>query len=661
MLNHFSAGLSRFRNPNFSVGYGKGQVEKLGLKGVGGDLFPWVDFNHDYVRFGDTIASDNYYTNFTFLDTLSVIRSNHTLKLGFEVQRNRNNFRDYGSSGGNWQFNQLSTGLPGLSASGNSWASFLLGDVYSASSFFPFLQYGNRNGYYGIWANDDWKVTPKLTLNLGMRWEVQPGFTDPNNRLSYMDPSVPNAAVGGIQGAYVFASQGKFSRTGDTHWKDFAPRFGFGYRITDKTVIRGGYGIFFAQIITQGTGVNGLREGYNMSASFSSADLGVTPAMNWDSGFRQDFAHPPQTIPDLKNTQGATLVDRYRSTLVPYTQQFNFLIEQQVGQHMSFRAGYVGNVGKRLHTGIDWNQVNPSYLKLGDLLSKNILDPAVVSAGFKEPFTGFATLWGSRGTLAQSLRRWPQYTSVGQAGATFANSSYHSMQISGERRMAKGFMFTLAYTFSKSINDAGVFSTATGRMDNFNRSLDKSLSETDQPHIISISYIYELPFGPGKKWATGGVGGKVLGGWKVTGLQMYASGMPLSITMNNNLPIGNAGQRPNVVSSSIRSNVGSGAFEPARDVWINASAFATPAAYTFGNAARYLNVRSMTTRSEALGILKDTKWGERYNWQIRFETSNPFNRVVWGAPVTNYSSGSFGRISSAGGSRQITLGTKLYF
>jgi hypothetical protein len=136
-------------------------------------------------------------------------------------------------------------------------------------------------------------------------------------------------------------------------------------------------------------------------------------------------------------------------------------------------------------TAIDWNQVNPSYRALAIAVEEH-LDLAVVAAGFKEPFAGFATLWGSRGTLAQALRRWPQYTGVGQAGATFANSSYHSLQISGERRMSKGFMFTMAYTFSKSINDAGVFSTATGRMDNFNRALDKSLSETDQPHILTL-------------------------------------------------------------------------------------------------------------------------------------------------------------------------------
>jgi hypothetical protein len=666
VLNRFSAGLSRFRNPNFSVHFRKGWIDKLGLKGVGDDLFPWVDFNHDYMRFGDTIASDNYFTNFTFLDTVSLIRSNHTVKIGAEVQRHRNNFRDYGTTGGNFQFNQLSTGLPGVARSGNSWASFLLGDVYSASAFFPYLQYGNRNGYYSLWANDDWKVTPKLTLNLGMRWEVQPGFTDPNNRLSYMDPSVPNPGAGGLPGAYVFAGNCQgcsgFTSTGNTHWKDFAPRFGMAYRLTDKTVVRGGYGIFFAQIITQGTGVNGLREGYNVSASFATADNGITPAFNWDNGFPQNFKRAPLIDPTLKNTQGATLVDRDRSTLVPYTQQFNFLIEQQVGANTSFSIGYVGNLGRRIHTSMNWNQTDPRYLSLGALLQRNILDAQVRAAGFSEPYAGFATQWGARGTLVQALKRFPQFTGVSQAGSTFGLSSYHSLQISGERRMSRGLMFTLAYTFSKSIANTEGFSSGTGAMDWFNRALDRSITSIDQPHILTVSYIYELPFGPGKPYLTGGAGSKVLGGWKITGLHMYSSGTPISVTMNNNLPLGNNSQRPDIVSSNLRTSISAGEFDPGRgDLWLNPAAFATPAAYTFGNAPRYTNARIPTRLSESLGLLKDTRIGERYNLQFRFETSNPFNRVVFGGPTSNFSSGAFGRIGSAGGGRLITLGLKLYY
>jgi len=667
IVNRFSAGLSRFRNPNFSVHYGKGWPEKLGLKGVGGDLFPWVDFNHDYVRFGDTIASDNYFTNFTFLDTVSVLRSNHTLKMGVEVQRHRNNFRAYDSSGGNFQFNQLSTGLPGVSASGNAWASFLLGDVYTGSSFFPFLQSGNRNGYYSLWFNDDWKVTPKLTLNLGVRWEIQPPFTDPNNRLSYMDPAKPNTALGGIPGAYTFAGTGPgrdgWTTTGETHWKDIAPRFGFAYRVAKDTVIRGGYGIFFAQVITQGTGVNGLREGYNVSASFTTPDLGVTPAFNWDGGFPQNFRKPPVIDPALKNGQGATLVDRVRSTLVPYSQQYNFLIERQVGSTMSFSAGYVANLGRRIQLGSwNWAQVDPKYLSLGNLLTANILDPQVAAAGFGPPFPAFTTLWGSGSTLNRALRPFPQFNGVGQAGTPFGLTNYHSFQFKGEKRMSNGISFTVAYTASKFISDTSSFSSGINAMNYYNRKLDRSLDVTDQPQVLVFSYIYELPFGRGKRFLGTGVPEKVLGGWKVTAIHSYAKGTPIGVTMNNNLAIFNPSQRPNVVSSNLRASQSGSKFDPAKDLWLNPAAFATPAPFTFGNAPRYLNVRNPAILNESYGLLKDTRYRERFNWQFRCEMSNPFNRVVFGGPTSNFSSGSFGKIGgTAIGARSITLGLKAYF
>jgi hypothetical protein len=227
--------------------------------------------------------------------------------------------------------------------------------------------------------------------------------------------------------------------------------------------------------------------------------------------------------------------------------------------------------------------------------------------------------------------------------------------------MSKGLMFTLAYTFSKSMNDTEVYGYGAGTMDYFNRKLDKSLASLDQPHTLSLSYIYELPFGPGQKYLAQGVTSKILGGWKITGMQIYASGTPLGFNINNNLPIGNASQRPDIVSSNLRSSVSANAFDPAKDLWLNPGAFAIPAAYTFGNAPRNTWARSPAFMQESLGLLKDTKWGERFNWQLRVESSNPLNRVVFGGPVSNFSSGSFGKITSARGSRSLTLGTKFYF
>ena len=174
-------------------------------------------------------------------------------------------------------------------------------------------------------------------------------------------------------------------------------------------------------------------------------------------------------------------------------------------------------------------------------------------------------MFGTRGTLAQALKRWPQFTTVQQAGPTFGNSSYHSLQLSAERRMSKGLMFTGAYTFSKALSDTDSFSTSSGAgQDWYNRALDKSITSVDQTHIASFSYIYELPFGPGKPFASQGFASVLAGGWKITGLHMYATGTPIAVTINNSLPIGNQSLRPNVVSSDLRSNISAGDFDPGR-------------------------------------------------------------------------------------------------
>ena len=665
-LHRMTAGVSRFRNPMTALQYEKGWIGKLGLKGLAGDNMPNVIFNHDYVGYGDQASYDRYFTALSLVDTLTLTRSNHSLKIGVEIHRHRTNQYIYNAVAGRYWFNRLSTGLPGTGNSGNAFASFLLGEVYQGSAYFPALQTGHRRAYYSLWVNDDWKLTNRLTLNLGLRWEVQPPATDPNNRFSWMDPLKPNPAIGGFPGAFAFAGPGEgrsgITRVGATHWRDFSPRVGFAYRVTKDTVVRGGYGIFFAD--GNGAGVRSLgSDGFNTSAAFSTADSGITPAFNWDAGFPQNFRRAPMIDSTLGNGQNAGVLDWDRVALNPYNQQYNLLIERQVTGSFSLSAGYVGNLGRRLESADGWNQVNPSYLALGGLLQRNILDAAVKAAGFQEPFPGFAALWGARGTLAQALRRFPQYGEVGQALPVSGNSSYHSFQLQAEKRMSRGLFFTVAYTVSKFISDvAGVDGANAGPIDFYSRRLDRSLESADQPQILTFSYIWELPFGRGRSLLTSGLGSKILGGWSITGIQSYSSGTPIAVTATNSLPVFNPGQRPNVISRDLRGPKGPGDFDPGRgDLWLNPAAFQNPAPFTFGNAARFLNVRQPARLAESLGILRDFRFTERFNLQFRMETSNLLNRVVFGGPVTNFASASFGTIGSAGTARQIQFGLKLAF
>jgi len=661
LINNLAGGFNRSRNPFKNFTHRQGWPEKLGLRGIEGDLFPQISFNHDYFPLGTSRQFDTVWYGFNLQDTVSWIRNSHTVKFGFEYQALGVNFRGLSNTAGTYTFHRWSSGLPGINTAGNAFASFLLGEVYSGSAYFPVFHSGNRNKYYSLWFQDDWKATSRLTVNLGLRWEVQPGFSDPNNRFAWMDPELDNPGAPGIRGAYTFAGvgpgrNGRTGSMGQTHFRDFGPRFGVALRLLPKTVVRAGYGIYF-QEVNNAAGPTLGAAGFNASPSFSSPNSGATPAFRWDDGFPQNFTRAPMFAPTFNLTQSAAILDWVRSTIVPYVQQYNFTVEHQVGQTTSISVGYVGNSGRRLRMSYDFNQLHPVLLGYRDLLARPITDPAVQRLGLAEPYPGFAQSWGARGTLAQSLRRFPQYTGVGLQGANFGLSSYHSLQVKAQRDSRWGLGFTAAYTFSKTIHELTPF------RNHYDRALDRSITDFDQPHIFTFSYVYELPFGRGKRFSLPAFWDKIAGGWKLSGVHNYSSGTPISISTANALGslIFNPGNTVDVVSNQFAGPRGPGKFDPARDLWLNRAAFAAPAPYQFGNAPRYINYRIPVRKYESMAALKEFTWSERFRLQFRAESVNPVNRVVFGGPNSNFDSGLFGRISSAGGGRRVQFGLKLYY
>lgn len=657
LMNHMGAGLSRFRNPNFSLGYNQGWTQpdggKLGLKGLQYDIAPTVQFTQGYTRLGDDIASDNYFTTLSLLDTLTWIKKKHTVKMGFEVQTHRDNFRNFGAGGGSFNFSHFETQVPGNSNSGNPFASFLLGAVDSGSAYFRDSLPGSRYKYYGWFIDDTYKLTPKLTLNYGLRYEIQQPTSDVLGRLSYMDPALANPGAGNLPGAYVFGGNGAgrqgWTQFFDTHYKNFAPRFGFAYQITKNTVLRSGYGIFFLEYIDGNVGRP--QNGFSITPSFGSSDTGLTPGFYWDAGFPQNFNRPPTISPTVVNGQGAQVVERSTGGIIPYSQQWNLTLEHQFTNQLMMSGAYVANASSNLYDSMNRNQVDPSMYKLGTaVLGSSITSTVAQSAGFKEPFPGFAQLYGSRATVAQALRAFPQYQGVSTVASPYANSSYHSFQYKLDKRMSKGFSNTVAYTFSKFLSDgAGRSDTHGGviRQNYFQR--EKGLYPSDQTHILSFSFNYMIPLK--HRW---------MGGWSTSGIGSYSSGYPLAISTSNiNSLIFNGGLRPNLTGSAILNPSFS---DPNRDVFLNREAFSNPAALTFGNAPVYLNVRQRAFITESFGVFKDTVIVERLKLQFRTEISNPLNRVVLGAPSTDFSAGNFGRISSQGNSpRVIQFGLKLIF
>ena len=658
IVNHMGAGFSRFRNPNFSLSFNQGWTQpdggKLGLSGVQSDLFPTILFSQNYTRLGDDIASDNYFTTLAFLDNLTWIKGKHTLKMGFEVQAHRDNYRNYGGGGGTFNFNQLETAMPGVAGSGSPIASWLLGAVDSGSSYFRDSLPGGRYKYYGWFIDDTFKVSPKFTLNLGLRYEIQTPTADPLGRLSYMDPSIANPGAGGLAGAYVFGGDGSgrqgWTQLFNTHYKDFAPRIGFAYNLQKSTVLRGGYGIFYKEYINEGVGLP--QTGFSITPTFGSADNGLTPGFYWDNGFPQAFSHPPLISPTVANGQNAQIVQKTTGGVIPYSQQWNVTIEHQFGDNLLISAAYVANKVTHMYDSLSVNELNPSWYKLGPtVLSSLVGSPAAQAAGIGEPFPGFIALYGSRATVAQALRPFPQYQTVSTVAAPYANSTYNSFQFKLDKRFSHGITGTLAYTRSKMLSDGAGFTSSGGvlRQDLLQR--EKFLYPTDQPNVLTLSFNYQIPFR--HRWA---------GGWSVSGVGAYSSGYPIPVYYgtNPNSFTFNGGLRPNLTGQPLL--VSNSGFDPNVNFYLNKAAFAAPAPLTFGNAPAYLPVRQPNFIQESFGVFKDTRIKERATLQFRMEMSNPFNRVVFGAPVGDLNAGNFGRITGVANSpRNIQFGLKMLF
>ena len=477
-----------------------------------------------------------------------------------------------------------------------------------------------------------------------------------------MNPSLPNPGAGNRPGVEVFGNDGTGqNQFFNTQYKNFGPRAGFAYSLTPKTVIRGGYGIFYAAYISQGVGIP--QNGFSITPSFTSPSNGLAPAFYWDNGFPQNFNHPPNLTPTVQNGQNAQLVYSSTGGLIPYSQQYNLTIERQINDSLMVSGAYVGNKGTHIYDpNANVNQVNPAYYSLGTaVLQSNITSPLAQAAGIGAPFAGFSQLFGGQATVAQALRPFPQYQNVTVVAAPYDNSTYNSLQIKVDKRFSHGLTGTFAYTHSKMLSDGVEFTTSnytgTGYRQNYNQR-EKFLYPTDQPNLFAISASYSLPYGRANQ---AGVLRKVLGGWSFGAVGTYGSGLPLPIwTVNTNSIIFSGGLRPNLTGQPIKATSGSGGFDPNRDYYLNPAAFSQPRPLTFGNAPAYLNVRQPFIMNESFGVFKNTRIFERVTNQFRVDMTNPLNRVVFGGPTTDFSSASFGKIGSQNGSpRLIQFGMKM--
>ena len=628
---------------------------------------PYTQLGMQWIGFGFEAIN-----RWQFANDLTWVKGRHSIKVGYEFRHHQFNFHGWAAStGGSFNFNRLTTGGydekgNSISATGDPFASFLLGQVQAASFTIP--QYTTFTGNYtSTYVNDDVKLTSRLNLTLGLRFDYQFPWSERHDSMSTFDPSVPNPGAGGRPGALVFAGTGP-GRSGQHTFDEipvnaFGPRFGFAYKLTDKTVFRGGYGIYYAGVAF-GQGPAPIR-GFESVPTAPNLTNGLYPAFNLDQGFPRDkIIFPPFVDPSFSN--GTSPVGYARDGLtLPRYQNWSFTIQRQLGEATLLDLSYVGNRGTRLpHNGQFLgplqNMNDPKVLALGAVvLQADINSAEAKAAGITPPYPGF------KGNVAQALRPFPQYQFIDWRDVPIGQSIYHSFQARVDRRFAAGLQFRAFYTWAKLLNDrAESGQRGGGAVQNplDTQRAERSVSDDDVPHAFVFSWTYELPFAKTSR----GVVRALAHGWSLNGILRYESGRPLAITMTNDLAnlLFNGTKRPN------RANDASGTtdlqdrdFDPNRDRYLTKSGWSDPGPLQFGNApSRDASVRGFKNYVEDVSIFKVTQITERVRMRFEAQGGNITNRVKFCDPNTNWSSGQFGQVSTqCNQPRSVQFGLKLEY
>ncbi len=665
LVNQFLFGFSRRYRAEGSNSIGLGFPAKIGLTGVSNATFPCIKwgggFNYNVNNCGDSEFADNVYQ---VNDSVSWVKGKHNFKFGGEVRMLQFNVRRLTQGSGEFDFSPAQTSSTGTTTGvgGDAVASSLFGLSDTTT-----LNYGAFSGVrykdFSLYGQDSYKFNSRLSLNYGLRYDLDLPATEAFNRFSAVDPTLPNPGAGNILGAYTYfgtgAGRNGRKRPQDTYHKAFGPRVGFAYSINSKTVLRGGYGIFY-EALKEGSFADQDGLGFFNKQTVNVTNGGPTQI---DSGVTHLFPPLGPFTPEGQNNQNGVILVPANSGRPADIQTWNLDIQRQVMSNLMVSVAYVGSKGTHLPAlNIIPNQVNPSFLSLGSeltmpasCLAANTC-PKSVAAGVKLPYAGFT------GNINQALRPFPQYGNFNQEDNSFTpdrtgNSTYHAMQLQVDKRFAQGLSFLVSYTVSKNITDAdsagpgvsGFIGTSSFIGENsYNRNAEKAVSQLDTPQSLVASFFYELPLGHGKRYMnSGGATDRVLGGWSVSGILSYHSGTPTEVygscqgtggtvtagaVLFGGCNTTGAGARVNIVPGVPQTNKSN--FNPATTPFWNTAAFTPAAAFTFGNEGRSLPLaRSFGGKNEDFTLGKKTRlFGEKATIDFRASFFNMFNRHIFSVP-----------------------------
>jgi len=588
---------------------------------------------------------------------LSWVKGKHNYKFGAEMIQQIMTNRSSSSTAGVYNFTERGTGSPNLPGSGAGYSSFLLGAVNDASIQTP-RSVKTTARRWGLYAQDSWKLTRKLTLNYGLRYDIMEPMHEAHNRTGSFDPSVVNPKAGGRLGALTFWGEGA-GRNGrsyinDIYWSAWGPRLGVAYAMNDKTTFRLYYGIVYSPVNAEFVqGENLPNYGWAATVSTASVDNGVTPAFNWNNGFPPLIPSLPNLDPTHLNGVGLDYIGNPANNKPGRSQNLGLGIERVIPGQVLVKAEYVGKLTHGLMVNLPWNQLDPQFLSLGSILNLAASSPEAAAAGVRIPFPGFA------GSVAQALRPYPQYLDINQQDSTQNFVTYHSLQMTVQRRF-NNLTLLGTYTFSKLITSGAYQHQAL-------RETRKALASQDRAQMLNISYSYQLPFGRGKRFLsdTNGLVKQLVGGWQVAGIHNYYGGFPGTVTSRATLPgIGNAWP---VRVGDIPISTGQSCSDydpnnPAKNRVLNPGAFSVPAPFTFGNVRTLPSTRACGYLNENLSILKAFSIKESLNVRFGAEIFNLLNRHQWmGIQADVNNPDAFGRYSAASDPRTIQLQLKVEF
>ena len=657
LLNHFTFGYNQRDLGEDSIAPDKTYHDATLLPGVNTAVPNYTKYQTEFGNFGSHVWTRSPGRTWNIKEQVTWLKGRHNFKFGFDYIRPSYERNDCNSCAGVISTSSASTGNPSVSGTtGIGYASYLLGLASSANfSFGANINFIFR--YYAWYAQDDVKLTSKLTMNVGLRYDLPFTRYEPDHQNSNFNPTIPNPGAGGLLGAMEFAGSGTGRSGRDilqyTRHNGFGPRLGFAYQLTPTTVVRAGGSVVFDSIREDGnadSGIQGFGGSYSAPANFYSNGIALLFSTGFSDPALQPLvaaARPGQISPNVANFSTPT----YRpgeSGMPGYYADYNFTVEHSFTPSTLWRGSFHANYGIKIQATQNFDQLDPKYWSTyGNLLGSNLstlvnssgvpTNSVLIASGFHLPYASYPLNL----QLNQALRPYPQYSGV--SGPTLSgHSTYNALETSIEHRFSKGFYVLGSYTFSK------VMSSNQGQ-NVYDRLTDKAIANFDRPHVFALSYIYDLPFGRGKALLSGAnpVVNALVGNWSVSGVQRYQSGTPLTPSCGQQLF--NAGSaRCNFVAGEPLYNPNWNPDDPASP-YINPKAFVQPANLTYGNMPAVLaQLRQPSQLNEDLSASKMFRFGRVESRSIEFRASafNIANRHLLGGITTGATSATFGRITT---------------